>query len=339
MNQPPHPGSLSAVLVVSNEAPSLETLTGWSDALAELFTDVQLIVVANGVTTPVALALEALTAQVPDITVLFLADRIDHDNAYLIGLDTAIGDWVLLAEARIERLPVLRELLSRLRDGYQVAIALGERATGHGPLYAVVSRVYFWIYQTLTGRPILVPPPVLRLYSRTAALFIAGSAEGGMLLKSEVIAGGFAVFVSRHTALGSDPLPSRRGIETIAKGIRELLNATAFPLRLTSAIALTSGVLSLCYSIYVLVIWFFQPEVMKGWTTLSLQVSGMMFLFSVMFTLMAEYVLGIYRNLAPRRRYLITREIRGPRTRHSGRLNVIDATGAFHLGKPAEVTK
>lgn len=334
--QAPRPGSVSAVLVVEDEVPATATITRWGDALAELFTDVQVIVVANGVATPVALALEALTAIIPDITVLFLADRTDPDNAHLIGLDTAIGDWVLLAEPRMERLPVLRELIPCLRDGYQAAIATGGELTGHGVLYALLARFYFWLYRILTGRSVLRVPLVIRIYSRATALFIAASAEGEMLLKTDAIAGGFAVFSARHPELAPDPPRFRGGGATISKAMRELLSATALPLRLTSAIALSSGALSLCYSVYVMVVYFFQPEVMKGWTTLSLQVSGMMFLFSVMFALMAEYVLGIYRGLTPRRRHIITREVRGPGTRHAGRLNVTDAAGAFHLGKPVE---
>ena len=329
-------GSVSAVLVVEDDIPEAAALIAWGDALAELFSDVQLIVVANGVTTPVALALEELTTRVPDLTVLFLADRIDHDGAHLIGLDTAIGDWVLLAEARIERLAILRDLLSRIADGYQAMIAVGKPTAGQGRVYTVMAAIFFRLYQAMTGRPVLHPAPVLRIYSRAAALFIAGSTDGGMLLRTDVIAGGFAVFVARYPDMMGDPPRSRGGLTAISKGVRELLNATALPLRLTSAIALTSGLLSLCYSLYAVVVYLLLPDVLKGWTTLSLQISGMMFLFSMMFALMAEYVLGIYRGLAPRQRYVITREIRSPISRHAGRLNVIDASGEFHLGMPTE---
>jgi polyisoprenyl-phosphate glycosyltransferase len=329
-------GSVSAVLVVDDHVPTPSTLTAWGDALAELFTDVQLIIVANGAGTPAALALEELVARVPDVTVLFLAERIDHDSANLIGLDTAIGDWVLLAQANNERAPALRDLISRLREGYQVTIAIGRDVGPQGLVYDLLAGGFFRLYQTLTGRPVLRPTPILRLYSRAAALFIAGSADGGMLLRTDIIAGGFSVFVGRYPALASDPPRSHSGLAAMSKAVRELLSATALPLRLTSTIALTSGLLSLCYSLYAMVIYLMVPDVSKGWTTLSLQISGMMFLFSMMFALMAEYVLGIYRGLAPRRRYVITREIRSPTTRHARRLNVIDAAGAFHLGMPTE---
>jgi len=328
-------GSVSAVMVVDDAAHDTGALAAWGEALAELFSEVELVVVANGVASAVALALEAEAAEIPDLTVHFLADRIDHDTAHLVGLDTAIGDWVLLGEPDAARLGVLRELIGRVREGYQVATATGGAPPARGAVYEWLELAYFRLYRALSGRTVLRPPPVLRLYSRAAALYLAGSPDGEMLLKTEVIAGGFPAYVGRFPAVASDPLHARNWRATVSMGLHELLSVSALPLRLASFIALATGGLSLLYSLYVVGVYLFKPDVLAGWTTLSLQISGMMFLFSLLFALMAEYVLGIYRGLAPRRRYVITRELRSPKRRHAGRLNVINEEGQFHLGMPA----
>jgi polyisoprenyl-phosphate glycosyltransferase len=324
-------------MVAGDAVPDRDLLASWGEALAELFTDTELVIIANGVSGPVALELEALAADIPDLTIHFLAERIDRDTAQLVGLDTAIGDWILLAEPRSERLAVLHELIDGLRQGYQVAVALGEAAGGHGPLYIGLASAYFRLYHALTGRTVLSPAPALRLYSRAAALYIAGSPDGEMLLKTGTIAGGFPTFLIRWPGLAPDRSSARAWRATVAKGLHELLSATSTPLRLASVIALTAGVLSLVYSLYVIAVYLFKPGVEAGWTTLSLQISGMMFLFSLLFALMAEYVLGIYRGLPPRRRYVITREVRSPGRRHLRRLNVINEEGDFHLGMPDKI--
>ncbi len=327
-------GSVSAVMVVDDAAHDPGALAAWGEALAGLFSDVELVVVANGVSAEVALALEAQAADIPDLTVHVLADRIDHDTAHLVGLDTAIGDWVLVGEPDAARLGVLRDLIGRVREGYQVATALGEPAERSGLLYERLEPLYFRLYRALSGRTVLRPPPMLRLYSRAAALFVAGSPDGEVLLKTEVVAGGFPAFVGRYPGLASDPPHLRTWRATVSKGLHELLSASALPLRLASLIALATGGLSLIYSVYVVGVYLLKPDVLAGWTTLSLQISGMMFLFSLLFALMAEYVLGIYRGLSPRRRYVITRELRSPKRRHDGRLNVINELGEFQLGMP-----
>ena len=332
-------GSVSAVMVVDDAAPDADTLAAWGEALSSLFTDVELTIIANGVPSAVALALEALAANIPDLTVHFLAARIDHDTAHLVGLDTALGDWVVLAKPLPERLSVLGALVARAKEGYQVMSAIGKAGASRGLVYGGLELVYFRLYRVLTGRTVLRPPPAVRLYGRAAALFIAGAADGEMLLKSEVIAGGLPAFVGRYPELIADSPHPRSWREIASKAVHELLNASSVPLRLASLIGLASGLLSMVYSLYVVAVYLLKPNVLQGWTTLSLQISGMMFLFSMLFALMAEYVLGIYRGLAPRRRYIITRELRSPQRRHAARLNVINEAGEFHLGMPEEVSR
>ena len=60
----------------------------------------------------------------------------------------------LLAEPQVERLPVLRALIERLREGYQVAIALGEEVNDRSRAYIWLASVYFQLYYALTGREV-----------------------------------------------------------------------------------------------------------------------------------------------------------------------------------------
>jgi hypothetical protein len=90
------------------------------------------------------------------------------------------------------------------------------------------------------------------------------------------------------------------------------------------------------YSVYVFCIYLIKADVVEGWTTLSLQLAGMMFIFSVVLLFLSEYVIQIHSASPPRsRRYLVMRELRSPLSRRTQRLNVVDAEGRFQLGKPA----
>jgi len=335
--QPPGLGSVSAVMVVDSTVPRAAALQAWGQGLAEMFSDTELVIIANGVSTEATLALEDLAHQIPDLTVHFLASAIDRDTAYLVGLDIALGDWVVLAQPRHERLRALRDLVARARAGYQVVSVVGPEPGHAGLAYALVARLYFRLCAMLTGRAILRPSALMRLYSRAAARFITASTEGEMLLKVASVAGGFPSFTSRDPGLDGDAEPRRNWRDAVPKAIRELLSASTLPLRTASVLALLSGTLSLLYSVYVISVYLFKPDVLPGWTTLSLQISGMMFLFSMLFVLMSEYLLGIYRTLAPRRRYVVSRELRSGKRRHANRLNVVDQAGKFQLGMPDEL--
>ena len=61
-------------------------------------------------------------------------------------------------------------------------------------------------------------------------------------------------------------------------------------LLLSLALAIAGATLNLIYSGYVILIRLFKADVMPGWTTLSLQQSGMFFLLSLVIFILVEYV-------------------------------------------------
>jgi membrane protein implicated in regulation of membrane protease activity len=183
----------------------------------------------------------------------------------------------------------------------------------------------------LTDQQLRWPAPATRLYSRAAARYISNHPSGEMLLRSDAAIGGFP---ADRILLPADAVPptTRLTRSVIGRGLRSLVASSSAPLRLATAVAILTGLLSLLYSLYVVIVYFVVSDVAAGWTTLSLQTAGMMFLLSVMLAILSEYVIAIYHSLAPRRRHVVARELRSQRHRHSGRINVVDAEGAFHLG-------
>ena len=66
------------------------------------------------------------------------------------------------------------------------------------------------------------------------------------------------MFIERRPGLDPDRPPARTWRQTVAKGLQELLSATSVPLRLASAVAVASGVLSLFYMVYAVAVYLFQ---------------------------------------------------------------------------------
>jgi polyisoprenyl-phosphate glycosyltransferase len=60
-----------------------------------------------------------------------------------------------------------------------------------------------------------------------------------------------------------------------------------------------------------------------------------MFLFSVQFLFLSEYLVQILSSSPPsNRRHLVARELRGTLSGRSSRLNLVDGEGRFHVGAP-----
>jgi hypothetical protein len=325
--------SASLVFVVENKAPSAKQVAALGDDLSARFSDSELIIVANGCSEATSLFLKQLTGQLPDLTVEFLAERIDHDLALLVGMENAIGDYVIAAEDVESVSAVYPELLRHAQEGMDVVLACRPAAKA-ATLNTLLAGLYVGLYNRLTGGSLMRARPGVRLYSRAAALYVLHSPLSEILLRSERIASGFPAV--RFEA-GEPSGARRRGSlrRSTGKGLRTLLRSSSAPLRLVTVAGVIGAAVALLYSLYVVYVYLFFKQVEPGWTTLSLQLSFMTLVFSSLFALLAEYIVLIQRAAGDHHR-AVARELRSQLSRRAGRINVVDAQGRFQLGAVSE---
>jgi hypothetical protein len=102
-----------------------------------------------------------------------------------------------------------------------------------------------------------------------------------------------------------------------------LFTASDSPLRLISTLALLGAGLNLIYSIYVVIVSFTQT-VEAGWTSMSLQISGMFFLISLVLSAMAEFLIFISKSISQGPAYFVREEISSKRLGLQSEINVAD---------------
>jgi hypothetical protein len=103
------------------------------------------------------------------------------------------------------------------------------------------------------------------------------------------------------------PRETRMGQE-IATAIDLLAANTRHPLRLVTAVGLLGAIVNLVYAAYVVAIFLMKPSVAEGWTTLSLQLSGMFFCLCLILAVLSEYVGSILGEVRSRPLYFISQE-------------------------------
>jgi hypothetical protein len=328
--------AITAIAVIGSQLPPLQVFQGLETTLSRMAIDHEIVIIANSVSAEIAQNLRQIAEAVPNITIHFLAQNIDRDTAVLVGIDHALGDWIVVltpTEAEVESLPRVLEKAGP----YEVVFAGAREQRDIPSTYRRVARAYFRLYEIVTGSAVDWPAPRIRVYSRAAARYLASVLDGEFALRSLTFSGAFPG--TRETIMGLPqndidlPAPWR----ALRKAFRGLLNASAVPLRAVIGVALVGGLVAMFSSIYTLLVYLFKDDVAPGWTTLSLQISIMMLLFSLMFALLAEYVLKVYRTMVPRRGVAVVREIRSPLRRQSDRLNVVGSDGSFQLGAPKEL--
>lgn len=333
---PPRFAAITSIIVAEGAAPALDLLQALHATLAAVATDQEIIIIANEVSAGTAQRLRELVDAIPDVTVHFLAGHVDHDTAVLVGIDHALGDWVVALTPTTGEIAALPAVLGRA-DSHEVVFGVGDDATSGSGVYPRLAGFYFRAYSWLVGTRMDWPPPRIRLYSRSAARHLASQADSAFALRALAFSGAFPGTRISLPHLDGGALPRSRPREALRKALRALLGTSALPLRLVIAVSVLTGALAVLSSLYALIVYLLKPDVTPGWTTLSLQISIMMFLFSMIFALLSEYVLNLYRAMAPRRRILIVRELRSPSRFDNGRLNVLGTDGSYQLGAPSDV--
>jgi hypothetical protein len=334
--------SLTAVFIARDFCASIETVRALADALAERVVDVNIIIVANGAGSVTARTLNALASAIPDVTVLYLATEQHDDVARLLGIEQAIGDYILFCTPTLAEIADLDKLLAPAVEGNDLVVGRrrGGRAAARGPFNRLCFFIFRHIFYLATAKHYAENPPTFRLLTRTAALHIAASSDSEVQIRSSEIGPGFPVKIVDLPDAPAFYVPGIGLRPGISRAIRLLVTTSSFPLRLISYIGMVGGLSSLLYAIFAVAMWLTKPDIAPGWTSLSLQLSGMCFLMSLMFFLIAEYLMQIFASLPLRsRRHLISREVTSQVFRRQNRLNVVDEKGDFQIGMPDEYAR
>jgi hypothetical protein len=92
-------------------------------------------------------------------------------------------------------------------------------------------------------------------------------------------------------------------------GISVIVFNSSMPLRFVSVLGLSGSLLSFAYSLFVIVNYLTRRDLMQGWTTLSLQVSGLFFLVFIILMLLSEYVARVLEESSDRPLYYVREEV------------------------------
>jgi hypothetical protein len=329
--------SVTAVVIVRHALFERALFDRLLAALHEQFVDVETVIVANGISPEVSIELKTMAETIPDCTVLFLNDEVHDDVARLLGIDHAIADYVLFTTPLPAQVDALPAMIEALRRGNDVVIgeSRGGVVTDRGGFTEALFDLFRAAHRLLTGVPYEAQSPTFRIFSRAAALYIATRRDGEVLVRARFLGQGFPATAIAVTDTARVTVPSMPLRIAVAKALRLILTGSATPLRLTSYLGFGGGIAAVLYGIYAVLIWLFKTDVAPGWTTLSLLLALMLFVFSAQFLFLSEYLVQILSTVpSSSRRQLVAREYRSLLTGRGGRLNVIDGDGEFHLGAP-----
>lgn len=321
---PSFPLFLSVVAVLRNESDALQQIVrDIASSIQGVVRDYELIIVDNASTDDSLERLKELTgpAGEPNLQVYALTKEVDADTASCVGLENALGDVVVVVDPLLEDIRLVPEMLDRATAGADVVFAANMERPPRTLAYSVAFHVFSAVYRSFSGIDLATEAPQYRVLSRRLINFILRHPQPAIAYRHLPATGGFskvnlsysaAPKVRRTKSLGS-------GID---RGMRLLVSTTRRPMRLVTWLALFGAVTNLAYTVYVIAIALFKAEVAPGWTSLSLQQSGMFLLFSLVLLVLGEYLLNMASMFNGGPGYHVAQEFTSANVSHRDKLNV-----------------
>ena len=288
-----HPIFLSLVVVVRNQSGDLrDLLTDATAQLAPLVADYEIVVVDNASEDDSIAVLKSLTAEtgLPNLQIYALTKAVDMDTASWVGLENALGDFIAVIDPMADDIAFLPTMLDQAVRGADVVFATNRQKIRQSLGYRCAYAIFEWLYLRFNGIRLGKEAPQYRILSRRVVNFVLQHPQPTMTYRHLPATAGFARVNLHYSAPPKSRQVAKLG-ESIDRGTRLLVSTTRAPMRLVTSLSLFGAVANLLYTIYIVAVALTNPNVEPGWTSMSLQQSGMFFLISLVLLVLGEYIL------------------------------------------------
>lgn len=283
---------VSVVAILRNQADILPSFVhDLHQVLDSHYSNFEILLVDNGSEDGTATNVKSLLSRYTSLRYLRLTRVAEDETALLAGLDAAIGDYVVTMHPDFDPPNEIVAMVEQCRSGADIVLGVDLHPPTGGFIYRSSRVVFLSLVRRLLHFDLVPGVTGFRVLSRHAV---------NAIVKVRLRRRYFAVVAAdvglnstyhqygRISRSGSSP--ELRLFRAVRMGLSVLVHNSITPLRLAGVLGLMGSLLSLFYSLYVVVIYLVRRDVMPGWTTLSLATSGLSFLVFLVLGLMAEYL-------------------------------------------------
>lgn len=301
---------ISIVVPLDQDSHLLEEMVPEIDrVISHAYRLFEIVLVDDGSTDGTSAAIQPLLKKIQRIRYLRLSRKFGRDIALSAGIESAIGDFVVTLDPRTDPIGIIPEMIGVCRKSGGIVHGVAENPSGRSFLRDSIGGLFRSYCRKHIGVDIKRGVSDLRVMSRQAVNALLQVREQSRYLRVLTLTLGY-----QHDFFSYQLTPRHGGgrepswAEEISTAIDLLAANTRHPLRLVTIAGLLGAFLNLLYAVYVLAIYLIKPDVAAGWTTLSLQQSGMFFFVCLILTVLSEYVGTILGEVRSRPLYFIAQE-------------------------------
>ena len=266
----------------------VDAITG---VLEENYSYHELVLVDDGSTDETVLRVSQLLNSYQHVRLIRLTRSFGQEIAISAGLDTVIGDFVVVMVPRTDPAELVPTLVERCQGG--VDMVYGVRRTRYGePWWSRLgARAFYALANRVLRLGIKRDATHFRAMSRRAVNALVQMRDRARFLRTLSAYAGFATENVEY-----DPaVPSGRGHrlpfwDALRLALNIIVANSNQPLRFMTLFGVAAAFLNALYMAYILAIFLFKEDVVQGWVTQSMQSAIVNLCLFLILALLAEYI-------------------------------------------------
>lgn len=296
---------VSVIAPLSDDADIVEAFVlETTGILRAQFANYELVLVDDGSTDDTVARVTRLLERVECVRLIRCSRRFGTEVAISAGLDTAIGDFVVVALPEMDPPALIPEMVERSRRDARTIVGVRTRRDEESFGMRIGARFFYWYCNRILKFNVPRNSTYFRVLSRQAVNAVAQIKDRMRFLRILSVDVGFPVeeFLYEPIHRRRERRP-RRLLDAIDVAVGIVVSNSTHPLRVVTWLGLAASGLNLLYMLYVVAIYLFKHAVAEGWATLSLQISGMFFCLFLFMSVLCEYIGRIVSEVRSRPLY------------------------------------
>lgn len=301
---------VSIVVPLEQDAHLVEELVNELDqVIGAYYRFFEILLVDDGSSDGTTEKVLALLKRVKRVRYMRLSRHFGRDIAMSAGIESAIGDVVVTLDPKADPVDVIPRMIEICRKTGGIVHGIAENPEPRSLVREWMGDIFRSYSRKRLGVDIKRGVSDLRVMSRQSVNALLQVREQHRYLRVLTLMLGY-----QHEFFSYQLQPRSGGTRVtamrteVSTAIDLLAANTRHPLRVVTAVGLLGACLNMVYGGYVLFIYLTKPGVAAGWTTLSLQQSGMFFFVCLILTVLSEYVGTILGEVRSRPLYFIGQE-------------------------------
>lgn len=304
---------VSAVACVADDADIVEAFVAEATAvLAAHYTHWELVLVDDGSTDATVAIVARLLDRHPACRLLRLSRRFGEEIAIAAGLETAIGDYVVVVSPASDPPSAIPAMVERCREGAGVVNGARRDRAGEPALLRAGARGFYAFANRVFHLDIPPDSTHFKVLSRQAVNAIIQVRDRNRFLRTLGSQIGFAAATFPYQTIARRQPPRRKSLrQALGLSVNILVTNSVQPLYMAARLGILMSALNGLFLVYVVAVYVLKADVAAGWTTISALLATMFGMLTFLAAVGLWYLARLVEERSDRPLYFVIGEQTG----------------------------